>query len=106
MWLQRFNYKKVNNPYVKFKLPILKDSYLIHWYPKAKTIIHDHDNKDCDFIMLNPGVLECLYKENNNSTMYLTRELQPFIKYTVKKDVYHQMINLDKKIKWSLHRYY
>ena len=53
MWMQRFNYKKVNTPYVKFKLPILKDSYLIQWTPKAKTIIHDHDNKDCDLIMLN-----------------------------------------------------
>ena len=51
------------NQYIKFKLPILKDSYLIKWNPESHTIIHDHNGKDCDFMMLNRNVLECRYQE-------------------------------------------
>jgi len=105
-WLQRINRQNVNNQYIKFKLPILKDSYLIQWNPESHTIIHDHNGKDCDFMMLNRNVLECRYQELDRETIYLTRELQPFLKYNVKKGVFHQMKNADKDIKWSLHRYY
>ena len=98
--------KNVNNQYVKFKIPFLKDSYLIQWRPHSRTIIHDHNNNNCDFIILNYKLHECLYSNKNLNSLYHSRELEPFKKYTVEKHVYHQMFNLDKKKTWSYHRYY
>ena len=106
---QNMNYKNiqnVNNQYVKFKIPFLKDSYLIKWKPYSRTIIHNHDNKKCDFIVFQYKLHECLYTKKHLNSLYLSREIEPLKKYTVEKDVYHQMLNLDKKEIWSYHKYY
>lgn len=98
--------KNVNNQYTKYKIPFLKDSYFIHWRPHSRTIIHNHNDKNCEFIVFQYKLYECLYTEKSLSSLYLSRELEPLKKYNVKKDDYHQMLNLDKKEVWSYHKYY
>ena len=100
-WIQN-----VNNQYIKYKIPFLKDSYLIQWKPQSRTIIHDHNNKNCDFIILQYSLWEYVYKNKDNNSMYLSRELDPLKRYNIKKDEYHQMLNLDNREVWSYHKYY
>lgn len=104
---KRFISKNVNNQYVKFRLPFLKEGYLIRWNRLSRTDIHNHDNNQCDFIVLNGELLECIYKNKSIGSLSNVRKVQPFKLYTINDNIgYHQVFNLDKKVKWSIHNYY
>ena len=104
MLLKRYN---INNQYIKFKLPLLKDSYLIQWNPKSKTEIHGHYGKQCDFMVISGSLFECIYSETEIRSLKTTRTLIPYKKYSITDSVgYHQVFNFDDKKKWSIHRYY
>ena len=102
--LKRYN---INNQYIKFKLPLLKEAYLIQWNPNSETNIHDHDGKQCDFMVLNGSLFECIYSEKQILSLKRYRILKPYQKYSINDSIgYHQVFNLEDKKKWSLHRYY
>jgi hypothetical protein len=104
MFLKSIN---INNQYVKFKLPFLKEGYLIRWNKLSKTDIHHHNNKQCDFILLNGELLECIYKKKSINSLDTIRKIDKLKKYSINDTIgYHQIFNLDKKIKWSIHNYY
>lgn len=103
MFLKSIN---INNQYVKFKLPFLKEGYLIRWNKLSKTDIHNHNNKQCDFILLNGELLECIYKSKSIHSLDTIRRIDKLKKYSINDTIgYHQIFNLDKKIKWSIHNY-
>ena len=94
MFLKSIN---INNQYVKFKLPFLKEGYLIRWNKLSKT----------DFILLNGELLECIYKKKSINSLDTIRKIDKLKKYSINDTIgYHQIFNLDKKIKWSIHNYY
>ena len=96
---------KVGKAYIKYNLPI-SNLYLIRWYPKARTEIHDHDGKRCDFIILNGTLHECRYLEPRIGSLYRSQTLRPFTKNTITdEEGFHQIFNFENKVKWSLHRY-
>ena len=96
---------KVEQAYIKYTLPI-SNLYLIRWFPKARTEIHDHDGKRCDFLVLNGTLHEHRYLTKDRHTYYRGQTLQPFIKNTIKdEDGCHQIFNFENKVKWSVHRY-
>ena len=96
---------KVGQSYIKYSLPI-SNLYLIKWFPKARTDIHDHDGKKCDFIILNGTLHECRYLNRNRHTLYRSQSLQPFtINSITDSDGFHQIFNFENKVKWSIHRY-
>jgi len=106
MFKQYFS-KNVNHQYIKFKLPFLKDGYLIRWNPVSRTDIHNHDNKQCDFMVLNGELLECIYLKKSISSLDNIRKIEPLKLYTINDNIgYHQVFNLEKKVKWSIHNYY
>ena len=104
MLLKKYN---LNNQYIKFKLPILKESYLIRWNPKSRTIIHSHNGKQCDFMILSGKLFECIYNNNDIVSLKNTRDLKPYKKYSINDSIgYHQVFNFSDKRQWSIHRYY
>ena len=54
----------INNSYLKYKLPI-PNIYLIKWLPFSRTKIHGHNNKKCNFMILNDTLFEKRYLQNN-----------------------------------------
>ena len=95
-----------NKSYIKYKLPI-SNYYLIKWKPKSNTDIHNHDGKNCRFILFNGTLQEIRYKNNRISSLYESNKINPLIINTINdNDGYHQIYNFDNKIKWSLHNYY
>ena len=96
---------KVGQAYIKYNLPI-SNLYLIRWFPKMRTEIHDHDGKICEFMVLNGNLHEHRYLTKDRHTYYRGQTLQPFTKNTIKDgDGFHQIFNFENKVKWSLHRY-
>jgi len=107
-------FKSVNmyNQYIKYKIPLSSLSslsseiYLIKWLPNSKTIIHNHNGKQCSFISLN-SLHESIYSTSNQHDISNSRKIKPFHIYTINDNIgYHRIFNYDDKIKWSLHRYY
>ena len=93
-------------PYTKYSIGISNLSF-IKWSPNSMTTIHNHDGKDCSFIILNDTLHECRYTDKYIGSLYNSKTLNPYIINTIKdKDGYHQMFNFDNKIKYSLHWYY
>ena len=104
---KRFISTNVNNQYVKFRLPFLKEGYLIRWNQLSRTDIHNHDDNQCDFIVLNGELLECIYQNESIGSLNNIRKIKPLQLYTINDDIgYHQVFNLEKKVKWSIHNYY
>ena len=103
-FIKRYN---INNQYIKFKIPLLKEAYLIQWNPKSETIIHAHDGKQCDFMVLSGSLFECIYSGNQGGSLKHTRILTPYQKYSINDPIgSHQVFNFEAKKNWSLHRYY
>ena len=93
-------------PYTKYNLS-LSNIALIKWEPVCSTEIHDHEGKDCDFIVLNGSLHETRYHEKYLGSLYSSKLIEPLTKTTIKKsDGYHQVFNFDDRIKYSLHWYY
>jgi hypothetical protein len=91
--------------YSKYMTPI-KNVYFIKWSPKERTDIHNHNNKQCDFIILNGPLHECRFKTDRIVSLFQSQLLRPFQVYSINdKEGYHQLYNFDDKIKYSLHRY-
>ena len=95
----------INNMYTKFTIPF-SNLYLIKWFPKSITEIHDHDGKQCNFMALNGSLHECRFKYKSIGGLTSSQSINPLKIYSIcDKEGYHQIYNLDNKIKWSLHRY-
>jgi hypothetical protein len=95
-----------NKSYIKYKLPIT-NFYLIQWKPKSKTDIHNHNGKNCQFVLFNSSLQEVRYKNKKISSLYESNKIKPFkIQLINDNQGYHQVFNFDDKIKWSLHHYY
>ena len=98
-------YESVSCGYLKYTLPI-KNYYLIKWLPKAKTKIHDHDGKQCNFMLLNGSLTECRYIGENIGSLIEVNKLKPFEVSLINDDIgYHQMFNFDDEARWSIHKY-
>ena len=99
--------QKINTgPYTKYTLS-LSNIALIRWEPKCNTDIHDHEGKNCDFIVLNGSLQENRYKDKYLGSLYSSRCIEPLVNTMIKKsDGYHQMFNFDNRVKYSIHRYY
>jgi hypothetical protein len=75
--------------------------------PKSNTTIHNHDGKDCKFIILNGSLQEIRYKNVNINSLYQSKEIRPLKFNIIKdKDGYHQIYNFDDRFKYSIHHYY
>ena len=93
-------------PYTKYTFQ-LSNLALIKWEPKCSTDIHDHDGKNCDFIVLNGSLNESRYKDKYLGALYSSKCIEPLTKIKMSKDSgYHQMFNCDNWVKYSIHRYY
>lgn len=100
------NRVKIGNSYTKYSFK-RSNFYLIKWEPKGSSGIHDHNGKKCDFMMLNGCLQEVRYENPHMGGLYSMKYVYPFIKNTMyPEDGYHNMINYDNKIKYSIHRYY
>ena len=94
-----------NKSYSKYNLPF-SNLYLIQWFPKAKTSIHNHDGKQCNFIVLNGSLHECRFHKEKIGSLYKSEKINPLTIYSINdKEGYHQIYNFDNKIKYSIHRY-
>tara|TARA_B100001094_G_C17484446_1_gene463510 strand:+ start:128 stop:445 length:318 start_codon:yes stop_codon:yes gene_type:complete len=97
---------KVGNIYTKYTLG-LSNIALIRWEPKSNTGIHNHDGKDCDFIILNGCLHESRLSDKYLGSLYSSKTIEPLIKTTIKDtDGYHLVSNFDDRVKYSIHRYY
>ena len=95
----------INFSYFKYTLPI-KNYYLIQWLPKARTNIHDHDGKQCNFMVLNGPLYECRYKDKSIDSLQSSQAIKQFQMNSINdSEGYHQIFNFDNKIKYSIHRY-
>jgi hypothetical protein len=95
----------INNAYVKYKLP-LSNLCLIRWSPKAKTEMHDHDGKKCDYMVINGTLHECRYLCKEKESHYTWQTINPFLINSITdEEGNHQIFNFENKVKWSLHRY-
>ena len=94
----------INNQYIKYKLPSLKSEiYLIKWLPNSITDIHNHNGKNCNFLLLKGSLTETRYLKNNEIE---SNEIKPFQRNLINDEIgEHEIKNNDDKIKWSLHRY-
>jgi hypothetical protein len=100
------NRVKIGNSYTKYSFK-RSNFYLIKWEPKSSSGIHDHNGKKCDFMMLNGCLQEVRYEKPHMGGLYSMKYVYPFIKNTMyPEDGYHNMINYDNRIKYSIHRYY
>lgn len=93
--------------YVKYKLPFLKNIYLIRWYPKGISGIHNHSGKNCDVVILNKSLQEYQYtldKYKFNQTN--KQELKASFMYTLPTDMYHDVHNDHNSYVYSLNYYY
>ena len=94
--------ESVSYGYLKYTLPI-KNYYLIKWFPGSRTKIHDHDGKQCNFMILNGSMSEKRYGINADVTESILQQLK---RYSINDEIgAHSMHNTDDKVKWSLHRY-
>tara|TARA_B100000123_G_C25737980_1_gene432454 strand:+ start:373 stop:693 length:321 start_codon:yes stop_codon:yes gene_type:complete len=100
------NKVKVGNIYTKYNLE-LSNLVFIKWEPKCNTDIHDHNGKNCKFIVLNGALHEARYKEKYLGSLYSNKCIEPLTSTTIKpEDGYHQVFNFDDRAKYSIHRYY
>lgn len=100
---------KVGSVYTKynFKNINLSNFCLIRWSPETRTKIHNHDGKNCMFISINGPLHECRYLHKHMGSLYRSQTIKPLSFYDMKsEDGFHQMFNFDKKVKYSIHRYY
>ena len=97
---------KIGNAYTKYTLG-LSNYALIRWEPNCSTEIHDHDGKDCDFIVLNGSLHEARYTEKYQGSLYSSKFIEPLTLTRINdSEGYHQMFNFDDRVKYSLHWYY
>lgn len=106
---KRFNpIQGVNKgPYTKYTLSSPSNISLIRWEPNCNTGIHNHEGKDCDFIILNGTLHETRYRDKYIGALYSSKSIEPLTNTTIKdSDGYHQVFNFDNRVKYSLHWYY
>ena len=100
----RYEFK--NSSYFKYTLPI-KNYYLVKWLPKSKSTIHNHDGKQCNFMLLNGSLTECRYLGPNIGSLIEVNKIKSFKISFINDDIgHHQIFNFDDKIRWSIHKYY
>ena len=94
-------------PYQKIKLPSWNSEiYLICWNENSRSIIHNHNGKNCNFIIFNGKLNEYIYENKNINSMKHYNLLKPFQLNFINDDIgYHQIMNMNNKKIWSLHRY-
>ena len=94
-----------NKTYFKFQIPFT-NNYVIRWYPKSNTDIHNHDGKNCDFMMIFGTLHEYRYETNQVESLYDSRKINIFEKNHINDNLgYHQLFNHDTISKLSIHRY-
>ena len=74
-------------PYTKYNFS-LSNIALIRWEPSCSTEIHNHEGKDCDFIVLNGSLHEARYRDKYLGALYSSRCIEPLINTTI-KDLVH-----------------
>ena len=98
----------IRNQHIKYRLPSFKsDIFLIEWLPYARTEIHCHSDKHCNYIVLNGPLFEKRYLKKNKldskpEILVYNQFDRGFINDSIGK---HQMINFSRYKKWSIHRY-
>ena len=84
----------------------LSNLCLIRWSPKAKTEMHEHDGKKCDFMVLNGTLHECRFLRDKRENCYKWQTINPFtISSITDEEGFHQIFNFEKKVVWSIHKY-
>lgn len=93
--------------YVKYKIPFINNLYLLRWYPKAISGIHNHSDKSCDVVILNKSLYEYKYILNNNEFKKINEQkLNSSFMYTLQPELYHDVHNNTKSYVYSLNYYY
>ena len=96
----------INASYFKYTLPI-KNYYLIKWFPGSRTTIHNHNGKQCDFMLLNGSLTECRYLGKNIGSLIEVNKIKPLKISSINDEIgHHQMFNFDDEVRWSIHKYY
>ena len=92
-------YKKINIPYTNF--------FLIRWNPRILTRIHNHNNKNCNFIVLRGALEESIYKSlPTGYYMVDNKILYPNQASMINDEIgEHSIKNLSDSYSWSLHYY-
>ena len=72
----RYEFK--NSSYFKYTLPI-KNYYLVKWLPKSKSTIHNHDGKQCNFMLLNGSLTECRYLGPNIGSLIEVNKIKSLL---------------------------
>tara|TARA_B100001094_G_scaffold22549_2_gene19072 strand:+ start:2650 stop:2970 length:321 start_codon:yes stop_codon:yes gene_type:complete len=100
------NRVKIGNVYTKYTIS-LSNLALIKWEPKCSTDIHNHEGKNCNFIVLNGDLHENRYTDKYLGSLYSSKCVEPLTWTMIKpEDGYHEMFNYDDRVKYSIHRYY
>ena len=100
-----FKCEFINASYFKYTFPI-KNYYLIEWVPRSRTAIHNHNGKQCDFMLLNGSLTECRYVGENIGSLIEVNKIKPFQISSINDEIgHHQMFNIDDEVRWSIHKY-
>ena len=79
--------------YIKYKLPLLDNRYIIYWYPNSITNIHGHDNL-CKYMLLKGNVTEELYKSLHTDSFIKTNPIKLLHANYINDSIgYHKLIN-------------
>ena len=91
--------------YHKYFLRVFSKEYaFIEWVPKALSVIHGHNGKRCNFVILNGSLNEKIFHKNSAVRLRTHQALTlGYIDDTIGS---HQMINTDNKSKYSVHYYH
>uniref|UniRef100_A0A6C0CZF6 Uncharacterized protein n=1 Tax=viral metagenome TaxID=1070528 RepID=A0A6C0CZF6_9ZZZZ len=93
--------------YVKYKIPFINNLYLLKWYPKAITGIHNHPEKYCDVVIINNSLYEYQYILNKNDFKKINeKKLNASFMYTLPPEIYHDVHNNTNSYVYSLNYYY
>lgn len=93
--------------YVKYKLPLFKNLYLIRWFPKGISGIHNHSGKNCDVVVLNKSLQEYQYSlDKYKFKQTKKQQLKASFMYTLTPDIYHDVHNNNDSYVYSLNYYY
>ena len=94
------------NKYTKFNIPFT-NIFFIRWYPKTKTIIHNHPASNNNLMVLKGKLNENIYKElNDNSGYYMidSKILNQYQSSYINNNIgSHNIINLSDTYSWSIH---
>ena len=98
--------KIIKDNYVKYKIPFpFIDIFIIEWFPKCKSKIHNHSSSGCLMFILKGTLYEEIY---NSQLKLIKKNIYNSIKFSYINDSigYHKILNKTESDCISIHFYH